>query len=962
MTEPEAASVTPEALDAALRPRIQGDVLTDRYSLTAYATAACIYRIRPRAVVVPASADDVVAAVQVGRDLGVPIVPRGAGSGLCGQALGRGIVLDFTRHMNRVLGVDPAAKTVRLEPGAVTRAVNEAAAEHGLMIGADPSSEEFSSIGGNLGTNASGARGIRYGSTRDYVAYLDVVLADGTRARLEPVATGSDAFRAVEGRADLLGRVVRGTRRLLADHADAIAARRPYTSKNSAGYNLWGVEEGGVLDLTRLVVGSEGTLAVIVEAGLRLVEKPAARGSLLLWFESLEKAGEAVAPVLDLGPSACEIMERCFLDIVRADGSVPREYLPEKADTVLLVEQLGDSREANAAFLARVRTRIVDELGLAFDAVEAHDPAEQERLWMVRKRAVQILQRLPGPKRVTAFIEDVSVPPDRLVDYIRGLRAILETHQVEAAIYGHAGDANLHARPMVDTRVAEDVVKIKAIAGEVAHLVTDLGGTVSCEHGDGLTRSAYLELQFGDLYDVMREVKRVWDPAGVLNPGKVVTEAREIHLDDLRLPPGTTPRPTGDGFDRQRWADELIRCHGCGTCRAYCPVYKVTGEERATPRGKANLLREAICGELTPGDLSADAMREVAALCYNCKTCLAECPSHVDVPGLILRHKEHLAERGNLGLRERAILDVRTMGRLGSLMAPVANWFTRRRPVRYLMDKLGGLSRRAAMPRFQHARLREGETAAPDGEPALKIAYFAGCFELFNEPQIGRAALEVLTTLGGEVFVPEQRCCGVPRISVGDAKGALKDMAHNLDVLAALADAGYVIASGCPSCVGTLTEDYPDMAEGDPRAATVAEATRDVHEIVAELVRGRPAADAGPWAGRRLGYHAPCHLRVAGRGNLPKELLERTLGLAFAVTNDVCCGMGGTFGLKTKNAPLAEAIAEPVMQRFAEAGCEAVVTSCGMCRTQLAAGTGLPVYHPMEVLADALTREPVGGG
>ena len=954
MASDSGQNITPDAIGKALHGRIAGDVWTDRFSLTAYSTAACIYKILPLAVVVPKDAADVEAAVKVAGELGVSIIPRGAGSGLCGQALGRGIVLDFTKYMKDILEIDEVARIVRVQPGAVTGQVNEALAAHGLMLGPDPSSEPFCTIGGNLGNNASGSRGIRYGSMKDYVAWLDVVLADGSKVRLEPMATRDPRLAVLESRDDLLGRISSGTRRLIAGNAELIRRHQPHTSKNSAGYNVFEVLRDGTYDLTRLVVGSEGTLAVVVQAGLRVVPKPSQRASVLLWFADLERAGEAVDHVLALNPSACEIMERHFLDIVRADGTVPKQYLPKEADTVLLVEFLTDSREANEASIEAVRRRIIHELRLAFGAIDAYDPKEQERLWMVRKRAVQILQRLPGPTRITAFIEDVVVPPKRLVEYIKGLREIFTRFGVEAAVYGHAGDSNLHARPLLDLRRPEDVIRMKGIADAVARLTVGLGGTISCEHGDGLTRSGYLELQFGELYGVMRQVKELWDPAGILNPGKVITDLREIHVGDLRMGPGYEQRPTGEAFDREPWATQLGRCHGCGTCRAYCPVYKVTGDEVATPRGKANLLRAIIAGDLPLTDLDDAKMAAVADLCYNCKTCLVECPSHVDVPGLVLKHKEHLAREGRLTWRERMMLNVRLVGRMGSTAAPLANALLKWGPTRRVMEGLTGVRRDAPVPPFAVETLREG-AHLPAETPACRVAYFAGCFELFNESAIGRAALAVLGALACEIVIPEQKCCGIPRISAGDAKGALKDMRYNLDHLAPLAEAGYTITSGCPSCVLTLTEDYPELSEGDPCAKAVAEHTADVHTLVEALLdKNTDSHLFRAWSGQRLAYHAPCHLRAAGRGEQPKRLLEKALGVKFAVTNTTCCGMGGTYGLKVKHAETSSAIAEETMERLKASGAEAVVTSCGMCRMQIAQGTGLPVYHPMELLADAL--------
>jgi len=965
MASDSGENITPEGIGKALAGRIAGDVWTDRFSLTAYSTAACIYKILPLAVVVPKDAADVQTAVRVGGGLGVPIIARGAGSGLCGQALGRGIVLDFTKYMKDILEIDEAAKIVRVQPGAVTGQVNEALAARGLMLGPDPSSEPFCTIGGNLGNNASGSRGIRYGSMKDYVAWLNVVLADGSKVRLEPLETSDPRLASQESRGDLLGRITAGTRRLVAQNAELIRRYRPHASKNSAGYNLFDVLRDGTFDLTRLVVGSEGTLAVVVEAGLGVVPKPSQRASVLLWFADLQRAGEAVDHVLALGPSACEIMERHFLDIVRADGSVPKQYLPKEADTVLLVEFLTDSREANEASVAAVRRRIVDELGLAFGAVDAYDPQEQERLWMVRKRAVQILQRLPGPTRITPFIEDVVVPPKRLVEYIKGLRGIFERFGVEAAVYGHAGDSNLHARPLLDLRRPQDVARMKGIAEAVARLTVGLGGTISCEHGDGLTRSGYLELQFGELYGVMRQVKELWDPAGILNPGKVITDEREVHVGDLRMGPGYEQRPTGEAFDREPWATQLGRCHGCGTCRTYCPVYKVRGDELATPRGKANLLRAVLSGDLPLEDLHDAKMGAIADLCYNCKTCLVECPSRVDVPGLVLKHKEHLARHGWLPRRERMMLNVRLLGQMGSTLAPVANALLRWGPMRRVMEGLTGVRRDAAMPPFAAETLREGAKVAALKPPACggitcRVAYFAGCFELFNESKIGRSAIAVLEALGCQIVIPRQKCCGIPKISAGDVKGALKDMRYNLDQLAPLAEAGCTLVSGCPSCVLTLTEDYPELAGGDARARAVADHTADVHALIENLLKNRDSHLFRAWSGKRLAYHAPCHLRAAGRGEQPKRLLEKALGIKFAVTNTTCCGMGGTYGLKVKNAEISSAIARETMDRIKASGAEAVVTSCGMCRTQLAQGTGLPVYHPMELLAESLHRRLTG--
>jgi Fe-S oxidoreductase len=333
-----------------------------------------------------------------------------------------------------------------------------------------------------------------------------------------------------------------------------------------------------------------------------------------------------------------------------------------------------------------------------------------------------------------------------------------------------------------------------------------------------------------------------------------------------------------------------------------------------------------------------------------------ECPSHVNIPALVLKHKQLLAERGRLGLRERMLLHVRPMGRMGSRLAPLANALMGWHPLRGLLERVGGIRRDAPLPDFTADRLAEGRRVRVP-VTRCSVAYFAGCFELFNESDIARAALEILAALGCDVVIPTQRCCGIPKISAGNVKGALKDMRFNLGVLAPLVEAGYTVTSGCPSCVLTLTDDYPELAQGDDRARLVAEHTKDLHSLILDLFEesdGRDKELFNPWDGRRVAYHAPCHLRAAGRGDVPRRLLERMLGMKFVVTSATCCGMGGTYGLKSANAETSALIAQEAFDRIKAAGADAVVTSCGMCRTQLAAGTGLPVYHPMQLLAESL--------
>ncbi|NIA22268.1 MAG: anaerobic glycerol-3-phosphate dehydrogenase subunit C [Anaerolineaceae bacterium] len=546
------------------------------------------------------------------------------------------------------------------------------------------------------------------------------------------------------------------------------------------------------------------------------------------------------------------------------------------------------------------------------------------------------------------------MPPERLVEYIHGLWEILDRHGVEAAMYGHAGDANLHVRPLLNLRSQQDIDKMVAMASEAADLVLSVGGTLSGEHGDGRVRSAYLRRQFGPLYEVMRQVKAIWDPDGILAPENVITDRTELDTEHLKYGPGYRVVPTGSQYDTEKMRLEIEKCHGCATCLAHCPTYKATGELFAGPRAKVNVLKALITGQFDFGELGLDPeFKALADFCYNCKTCRIECPSGIDTAALMLVEKAHWIRHKGPTPAERMFSKARLAGQMGSLMAPLSNRIAGWSIVKKINRRLAGIAERP-LPKFARPSL-ENYPLPSSADAEHKVALFAGCFELFNDPASGRALIDVLAALGCEVILPEQRCCGLPAYTSGMFDAAGKDMQFNLARLGPLVEAGYDIISGCPSCVLSLKEDYPE-ALGQAEAGTMAAAVYDSNAYVAKLLAegdDLPQA-AGPVANRRLAYHSPCHLRALGEGSTPKEMLERAGGIEFALVNSTCCGMGGTFGMKDRNLETSMKIAEDFFRRLKSARIEAVVTPCGMCKTQIEGGTGLRVYHPMELLAEIL--------
>ncbi|HYQ95433.1 MAG TPA: FAD-binding oxidoreductase, partial [Candidatus Eisenbacteria bacterium] len=520
-------------IERELAPHIEGEVRTDPIALALFSTAACIFRRKPLAVVSPKNEADVAKTVAFAAASGIPVTARGGGSSLAGQALGPGIVLDLAAHANRVLELDQDRRFVRVEPGAIHGRVQKAAGRVGLRLGPDPSSSDFCTIGGNVGTNASGAHTLRHGSTKDNVLGMSVVLHDGSVVRLGTHAEGGAAREAAGGGARwrLLSAEVEA---ILREGAPAFLSERPRANKNSCGYDLWGAWAPGDqvssiaprFDPMRLIVGSEGTLGIVTEVTMRLVPKPKATAVALLYFASWEDATEAVLEARRLGASAVEAMDHTFLAFVRADREDLRPLIPERFDSSILVEFEGGSAEEARAGIAAVEEWAAARRGKVLDFRAARNAEEQATLWAVRKAALPLIYRASPVEKPMNFIDDTAVPAERLGDYINGLRAMFSKHRTRFAIFGHAGNGNVHVMPLMDPHDGTFQARMAAMAEDAFELTWSLGGTITGEHGDGILRAPYLARQYPQAYDVMARVKHAMDPEGILNPGNVISDAR----------------------------------------------------------------------------------------------------------------------------------------------------------------------------------------------------------------------------------------------------------------------------------------------------------------------------------------------------------------------------------------------------------------------------------------------------
>jgi FAD/FMN-containing dehydrogenase/Fe-S oxidoreductase len=983
-------------MDAAQRKRIhddlrgvvRGELLFDDLSAVLYATDASIFEVRPAGVVVPCDEDDVQALVRYAAENNVPLVPRGAGTGVAGEALGEGLIVDLSKHFRAVLEV--GADTVRVQPGVVHRDLVATLARHGRRFAADPAVGECT-VGGMLATNASGARCLRFGYTRDHVAALNVVLDSGDLA----VAKRRSRWPVVEDSPGRLEDIVSSTVTLLQQHADRIRASRPRTPFNRCGYLLHDVLDAETIDLPRLLVGSEGTLALFTEATLRTVPLPGGRAALLLGFASLDAALRSARLIVPGGPTACELLDRRLLTLARGETSVTN-LIPTAAEALLLVEYEADgpAEARKAAFdLAR---RLERGERLALVARVAEDDEEIERFWQVRTAALPSLYGLRGAQPVP-FVEDVGVPPEELGVYLHRVQEVLQRHETTASFLVHAGTGHVHMRPFLDLRGGDHAGKLWSLADDVYALALELGGTISAQHGTGLARTPWVEKQYGPLVSVFRELKATFDPRHLFNPGKIIGPAAGVHPWPLRaqvpenwvaptapVAPANGAAPAAAREDALHWppgqlADEAHRCNGCGRCRTeapperMCPLFRATHAEAATPRAKANLLRHLLLPGTDPRLLAGDAVRAVADLCVNCKMCARECPARVNVPKMMLEAKAANVARHGLDRDDWVLARTESFAWLGSAFAPVVNQFLANPVARWFLEKVFGVSRARRLPRFaagsflRRAR-RRGWTRKPRSARP-RVAYFVDIFANYNDPLIAEAVVAVLHHNGVEVYVPPgQYGCGMAALAYGDVETARDAVQANLRVLADLAREGFPILCSEPTAALMLRQDALDLLD-DPDVRLVASQTVECTAYLEDLhQQGLLRTDFAP-LDFAVGHHVPCHIKALGRPPAAPTLLRLIPELRVETIDLSCSGMAGTFGFKSANYETSLEAGRPMLDELARPRHLFGSTECSACRVQMEGGAGKRTLHPVQYLAlayglmpelAAVLRRPIG--
>ena len=963
-----------------LAGELDGEVAFDDYSRHLFSRDASMYAIRPLGVVFPRHAGDVAAAVRSAREFAVPVVPRGAGTSLAGQTVGPGLVIDFSRHMDSILAIDPDARTALVEVGVVQEQLNTAAAPFGLMFGPDTSTGNRATLGGMIGNNSAGSGSVRYGMTIDHVRALDVVLSDGSSARLESVDEAERARRS--RRPTLEGRLYRELPEIVAAAERAITEDFPPYWRRAGGYRLDRLVGGAPFDLARFVVGSEGTLVVATAALVDLVPRPVVTAFAVGHFDSVSDAIAATPDALACDPAQVELIDKTVLDLSRRT----REY-SELADSVqgdpgalLYVAVTGDDERQVVQRLDQLEGRWREHRH-GYHIARAVTAAQQAALLKVRASSLGLLMAASeGTRRPVAFVEDTAVDPRHLAAYHARFAEVLERHGLSAGFYGHCSVGCLHIRPFVDVADPEQVQRMRAVAVEIKDLVREFGGTTSSEHGDGLARSEFNREIFGDeLYGAMRAVKRLFDPDQVLNPGKIVDAGPMTdHLRDASLPvaPALGTHLTFDVVGGMRGAAD--RCMNIGLCRksssgTMCPSYIATREEEHSTRGRANALVRALSEPDPHAALGDERLHEILDLCLMCKACKSECPLGVDMATLKSETLQHHHDQHGVPLRSRMFGAIRQLNRLGAATAPLSNLPGRVPPLRRLLARAVGVAPKRPLPEFARSTLlhwfaarHAGTAPLPEPGETRSLTFLADSFTTYTEPAVGKAAIELLEGAGWRVRLQADGCCGRASLS----KGLVTDAQAKAAALAAAIVAGSAPGSpvvGCePSCIYALRDEHRALLPNDPNVRAVAGRVRQLEELLVEAIdEGRLRLQPNSWlAGRRIVFHGHCHEKAEVGTAATMALLGRIPGAEIVELDAGCCGMAGSFGFEAEHYEVSMAVGrDRLFPSIDEEPARTVLAATGVsCRQQIQHGTHRTARHPFELVRSVLAHPSEADG
>ena len=989
-------------LSARLRQAVEGEVLFDAGARGRYATDASIYQVDPVGVLVPKSPADVTAALALCRELQVPVLARGGGTSQCGQTVGAALVIDNSKHLNKVVDFDLDAMAVTVQPGIVLDHLNAWLKPHGVWFPVDVSTAAQCTLGGMAGNNSCGSRSIAYGNMVHNVLSIDALLLDGAQARF-------CSEQCMDGAPARIRDIVQGVRAIAEREREEIARRYPAVLRRVGGYNLdiyhpqspRPYTQDGSVNLAHLLVGSEGTLAYTQQLTLKLAPLPAAKALGVVNFPTFYQAMDMTRHIVGLSPCAVELVDRTMIDLARDNPAfrpVIEKALIGEPEAILLVEFAGEDKSEQLAGLARL-VELMGDLGLPGSVVQMPDAAEQKALWDVRKAGLNIMMSMRGDGKPVSFIEDCAVPLEHLAEYTSRLTEVFSRHGTRGTWYAHASVGTLHVRPILDMR-RDGAKKMRAIAEEAAAMVREYKGAFSGEHGDGLVRSEWVDWQFGPrLSASFREVKQLFDPDGLMNPGKIVGSGKMDDATLFRFKPGYRVIPLTPALDWSAWdvqndpaadtvsapgmggdpagglAKAVEMCNNNGHCRKFdagtmCPSYRVTRDEQHLTRGRANTLRLALSGQLGPDALTSDEMRATMDLCVSCKGCKRDCPTGVDMARMKIEFLHQWQKKRGLSLKDRLISSLPRWAPWAARLPWLFNLRDTLPGAAAASERLLGFSAKRSLPKWRRDTFLPSARSA--GRDAADVVLFADTFNNYFEPENARAALQVLQAAGYTVHIAQPLpddaepkrplCCGRTYLAAGLVDEARAEARRVIAALRPLVARGVPVVGLEPSCLLTLRDEFLVMGLGEDAQRLAANAYLFEEFLAKELKAGKLNLKLGPLPQKKALLHGHCHQKAFDAVKPVQQILALIPGLQVELIESSCCGMAGSFGYEAAHYDVSMQMAElSLLPAVRKAAPDTLLVADGTsCRHQIADGTategGLRAEHVARVLQKALLQ------
>ena len=969
ITQERNDSVTSD-IEQELRKSVHGEVRFDRFTRAMYSTDASLYSIRPLGVVLPRNAADVQATVETANAAAVSVLPRGGGTGLSGQTVNRGIVIDFSKYMHRVEEVNTEEQWVRAQPGITIDELNRqlraytSADRPTLFFTPDPSTSSRANIGGAIGNNSCGAHSIIYGKTVDQVKALKVVLANGEQALFEEL--NADLLQQKVAMRGLEGAIYTGVTEIARDAKSELKTRFPQLLRRVGGYNLDKLQNTDAFNLAHLVTGSEGTLATVTEAKLHLWQAPAAQVLIILHFNSLRASMEAASATLEYKPAAVEHIGEIIISQARQSLGFGRslDFLDSEPSDILVVEMTGDT-PIEALSRAKSFKQAMMKRNMGYATVILSAKSDQHKVWAMRQAGLGLMMNVPGDAKPLAFVEDTAVAPHKLPDYVDRFDEIVRSHGTYAGYYGHASVGCMHIRPVVNVKTVSGIEQMLRISEAISDLVLEFSGSLTGEHGDGIVRGHWAEKMYGSqLVEHFRRVKATFDPQQVMNPGKIFDTPPLT--ENLRY--GTAYRTkdikTALDFSAEGgFAGAVEKCNGVGACRkvnagAMCPSYMATREEEHSTRGRANALRAALSGALPTTDLYSERMMQVLDLCLECKSCKSECPSNVDMAKIKYEFLSTYYKTHTVPIRSRLVANVHAINRMGAgPLAPILNWLSQSRAAGLAMNtiKLHPKRRLPMLARTTFENWFRNHTPTGSGVRG-PIIFFTDTFTNYNHPQAAQATIHLLEAQGYQPKLAPITCCGRPMVSKGFAKQARKHAQHNVETLYPYVANGTKIVGCEASCMGTLIDEYPDLLPHDKRAKEIANATVMLEELLAHDAEDGNQSIAWADVSNNIKLLVHCHERALRGTTAAVTALNLPPNYSCELIDSGCCGMAGAFGFEKEHYDISMRIGEdrlfPAVRKAASSD---VIAITGIsCKQQIKDGTNISPKYLSEVLAEAL--------